>query len=251
VRPQAVAFGLARRVLENYFRDDDGHPRVWLFPQLVAICRRWLDEGHLKCSEETYPQLVLLPGQCGRAADYIVRAIQEASGSETHIRPILADPNPIGTTDAVEFDTLKPVIDVRRSPLNRLVIDSGWEEKVGQVLDHMPEVISWVKNDRIGPDRRGLRIPYTEQGRQHDYVPDFIVRVRGEAGEWHLLVEVTGERREAKLAKAGTALNLWLPAVNGWGGLGHWDYMELHDPHMALDEIRGRIRMKLGDTVGA
>jgi len=52
---------------------------------------------------------------------------------------------------------------------------------------------------------------------------------------------VTGERREAKLAKAGTAMNLWLPAVNQWGGLGEWDYMELHDPYMAMDEIRTRI----------
>jgi type III restriction enzyme len=252
IRPQAVAFGLARRVLENHFRDEDGRPRVWLFPQLVGICRRWLDEGHLRCSEETYPQLVLLPGQCGRAADYIVRGIQEASGGGAYIRPILAEPNPIGSTDGVEFDTLKTVIDVRRSPLNRLVIDSGWEEKVGQILESMLEVAAWVKNDRIGPDRRGLRIPYTEQGKQHDYVPDFIVRVRGKREDWHLLLEVTGERREAKLAKAGTALNLWLPAVNHWGGLGRWDYLELRDPYMAMDEIRARIAAKEAEeAVGA
>ncbi len=36
-------------------------------------------------------------------------------------------------------------------------------------------------------------------------------------------------------------MNLWLPAVNQWGGLGEWDYMELHDPYMAMDEIRARI----------
>lgn len=242
VRMQAVAFGLARRLLESHFRDEDGHPRVWLFPQLVAICRRWLDEGHLRCSQETYPQLVLLHGQCGRAASRIYQAIIPAIGGEARIRSILADPNPIGSTEGVEFDTVKPVIDVKRSPLNRLVIDSGWEEKVGQVLDSLPEVAAWVKNDRIGPDRRGLRIPYTDAGKQQDYIPDFIVCVRGEGGvAWHLLIEVTGERREAKLAKAGTALNLWLPAVNAWGRLGQWDYMELHDPYMAMNEIRARI----------
>ena len=242
VRMQAVAFGLARRLLESHFRDEDGHPRVWLFPQLVAICRRWLDEGYLRCSQETYPQLVLLHGQCGRAASRIHQAIIPAIGGEASIRPILAEPHAIGSTECVEFDTLKPVIDVRRSPLNRLVIDSGWEEKVGLVLDSLPEVAAWVKNDRIGPDRRGLRIPYTDAGKQQEYIPDFIVRIRGEGRpDWHLLIEVTGERREAKLAKAGTAMNLWLPAVNAWGRIGQWDYMELHDPYMAIDEIRARI----------
>jgi type III restriction enzyme len=242
VRMQAVAFGLARRLLESHFRDEDGHPRVWLFPQLVTICRRWLAEGYLRCSQETYPQLVLLHGQCGRAASRIYQAIIPAITGEARLRPILAEPHAIGSTEGVEFDTLKPVIDVRRSPLNRLVIDSGWEEKVGQVLDSLPEVAAWVKNDRIGPDRRGLRIPYTDVGKQQDYIPDFIVHIRGEGGQdWHLLLEVTGERREAKLAKAGTAMNLWLPAVNQWGRLGEWDYMELHDPYMAVDEIRARI----------
>jgi type III restriction enzyme len=242
VRMQAVAFGLARRLLESHFRDEDGHPRVWLFPQLVAVCRRWLDEGYLRCSQETYPQLVLLHGQCGRAASRIHQAIIPALGGVARIHPMFAEPHATGSTEGVEFDTLKPVIDVRRSPLNRLVIDSGWEEKVGQVLDSLPEVAAWVKNDRIGPDRRGLRIPYTDAGKQQDYVPDFIVRIRGEGGpDWHLLIEVTGERREAKLAKAGTAMNLWLPAVNQWGGLGEWDYMELHDPYMAMDEICARI----------
>ncbi len=115
--------------------------------------------SYLRCSQETYPQLVLLHGQCGRAASRIHQAIIPAIGGEARIRPILAEPHAIGSTEGVEFDTLKPVIDVRRSPLNRLVIDSGWEEKVGLVLDSLPEVAAWVKNDRIGPDRRGLRIP--------------------------------------------------------------------------------------------
>lgn len=242
VRMQAVAFGLARRLLESHFRDEDGHPRVWLFPQLVAICRRWLEEGYLRCSPETYPQLVLLHGQCGRAASRIHQAIIHAKGSVATIHPILADPYPIGSTQGVEFDTVKPVFDVERSPFNRLVIDSSWEQKVGQVLEAIPEVVAWVKNERIGPDRRGLRIPYTDAGKQQDYVPDFIVRIRGESGSHrHLLIEVTGERREAKLAKAGTAMNLWLPAVNNWGALGKWDYMEIYDPYMAAYEIRTRI----------
>ncbi|MDQ6948253.1 MAG: DEAD/DEAH box helicase family protein [Actinomycetota bacterium] len=250
-RMQAVAFGLARRLLENHFRDEEQRPKVWLYPQLVAICKRWLAEC-LTCSSETYPQLVLMHDQCARAAGRIHQAIVQTVGGETLIKPIMAEDNPIGSTDNIAFDTVKPVVDVTKSHLNRMVIDSGWEEKVGQVLEQMPEVLAWVKNDRIGPDRKGLRIPYTDHGKQVEYVPDFIARIDG-AGEpaWHMLIEVTGERREKKLAKAGTALNLWLPAVNHWGKLGRWGYIEIHDPWMAQDEIWQLIRERKGATVGA
>jgi type III restriction enzyme len=242
VRMQTVVFGLARRVLEDYFRDAEGHPKVWIFPQLVEIARRWIDEC-LTCSSETYPQLLLLHNQCGKAAGRINQAIVQTLGGETVIQPILADPFPIGATDNVSFDTVKPVVDVSKSHLNRMVLDSNWEGKVGQVLEEMPQVIAWVKNDRIGPDRKGLRIPYSDSGRQADYIPDFIVRVRTaeEAATTTLLVEVTGERRDAKLAKAGTALNLWLPAVNHWARLGQWDYVQIHDPWMAKDEVHAAI----------
>jgi type III restriction enzyme len=251
VRMQAVAFGLARVVLENHFRDEDGNARTWLFPQLAEISGRWLDEC-LQCSSETYPQLVLLPGLCSKAANRINQAIVKTVGGETLIKPILAEDEPVGSTDNVSFDTVKPVVDVTKSHLNRMVLDSSWEGKVGQDLDQMPEVIAWVKNDRLGIDRKGLRIPYADAGKQAEYIPDFIVRVRGNGiPDWHMLIEVTGERRDAKLAKAGTALNLWLPAVRHWGRLGEWQYLEVQDPWMAGDMIREKIREVEGVPVNA
>ncbi|MBN1855157.1 MAG: hypothetical protein JW829_20670 [Pirellulales bacterium] len=36
-REQEIVFVIARRVLEKYFRDDDGNPRVWVFPDLARI----------------------------------------------------------------------------------------------------------------------------------------------------------------------------------------------------------------------
>jgi type III restriction enzyme len=134
-----------------------------------------------------------------------------------------------------------------------MVVDSKWEEKVGQVLEDMPEVRAWVKNDRLGPDRKGLRIPYVDQGKQVEYIPDFIVRIVGLEGapDWHLLLEVTGERREAKLAKAGTALHLWLPAVRSWGQLGHWDYMEVHDPWLAAEQLLEKIHQREAEMTHA
>jgi type III restriction enzyme len=249
IRLQAVAFGLARRVLDNHFRDDENRPKVWLFPQLVSICKRWLAEC-LTCSSEAFPQLLLLAELSARAASRIHQAIVESAGVSASIKPVLAENDPMGSTAGVEFDTVKPVIATTKSHLNALVIDSGWEEKVGQVLESMPEVRAYVKNDRIGPDRKGLRIPYSSEGKQVDYIPDFIARIDdGQREPVTLLIEVTGERREAKLAKAGTAIRLWVPAVNNWGRLGRWDYIEVHDPWMAQDEIRGRLRS--GATINA
>lgn len=241
VRLQAVAYGLARLVLEQHFRDEDGHPKVWLFPQLVELCRRWLREC-LHCSSETYPQLVLLAEHSIRAAARIHQGIVQASGVAALIKPLLAPNGAIGSTAGVEFDTIKPVVETTKSHLDAVAIDSDWEAKLAQTLEAMPEVRAYVKNDRLGPDRKGLRIPYVNDGKPVEYVPDFIAELDdGGADPLHLLIEVTGERRAAKLAKAGTATSLWAPAINNWGQLGRWGYIEIHDPWMAADAIRAHL----------
>ena len=43
-RPNEVAFLLAKLTLEKYFRDNDGNDKPWLFPQLLGIAKRWLNE---------------------------------------------------------------------------------------------------------------------------------------------------------------------------------------------------------------
>ena len=42
-RPQEVAFNLAKLTLERYLSDAE-NIRPWLFPQLLEIALRWLDE---------------------------------------------------------------------------------------------------------------------------------------------------------------------------------------------------------------
>src|ERR1035437_3876606 len=43
-REQQVVFLIAKLILERYFRDDEGAVKPWLFPDLLAIVRRWMDE---------------------------------------------------------------------------------------------------------------------------------------------------------------------------------------------------------------
>ncbi len=69
------------------------------------------------------------------------------------------------------------------------------------VLENMDKVEACVKNQ--GP---GFTIPCTLNGEeQHDY-PDFLARVRRSGGPvLNLIVEVSGEARKDKAAKAATA----------------------------------------------
>lgn len=87
----------------------------------------------------------------------------------------------------------------------------------------------------------GFAIPYTIGGEHHNYLPDFIVRLhdgRGKDDPLNLILEVTGQRDKDKQAKADTARNLWVPAINNHGRFGRWAFIEIADPWDAKDCIR-------------
>jgi type III restriction enzyme len=110
---------------------------------------------------------------------------------------------------------------------------NSWEQKMAQVLEDMDEVICYVKNQGLG-----FLIPYTLNGQQKNYMPDFIVKINeGKDDCLNLIVEVSGEARKDKAAKVSTTRNLWLPAVNQHGGFGHWEFIEITDPWDAENEI--------------
>jgi len=236
-REQEVAFHLARRVLETYFRDDAGAAQVWLFPQLLDISRRWMADC-VDCLDEAFPQLLLLAERAQDAADRIYRAIVDDTQGERTVLPILHPYHSEGTTRFVAFDTSRPVYATRadRCHLNYVVADTGtWEQRLAIALERMPKVFAYVKNDHLG-----FTIPYTLNGEEHEYVPDFIVRLddgRGPEDLLNLVVEVTGAARADKETKVSTARSLWVPAVNNHGGLGRWAFLEVRDPWQAARDI--------------
>ncbi len=86
------------------------------------------------------------------------------------------------------------------------------------------------------------RIPYTLNGEEQNYIPDFLVCLddgRGANDLLNLIVEVTGEKKKEKAAKVATARTLWVPAVNNHGGFGRWAFLEVSDPWDAQNTIRG------------
>jgi type III restriction enzyme len=238
-RPNEVAFLLAKLTLEKYFRNDDGNDKPWLFPQLLGIAKRWLTEC-VTLKDNTFPQLLLLIEFAHDAADRIYKAIVASTDGTAAFKPILRPYDTIGSTRYVDFDTTRPVYAARadKCHISHVVADTdSWEQKMAEVLESMPEVVRYVKNHNLS-----FTIPYTLNGEERNYIPDFIACLddgRGPDDLLNLIVEVSGEKKKDKAAKVATARTLWIPAVNGHGGFGRWAFVEVADPWDAQSLIRG------------
>jgi type III restriction enzyme len=245
-RPQRIAFQIAKILVqrEEFFAAHAGVERPWLFPQLVDICRRWLEE--CVTTDPGVTKGYLLLAQAGaRAAEKVFSSIVRYPDSRSALlMPVIRRFDSSGSTDDVRFVTRKVVMDPppTKSHLNHVVLDgvrgNSWEEGLATLLEQDDRVAAYVKNERLG-----FTIPYVHQGRTHDYVPDFLVRLVTEPGdvERTLIIEVSGSRKSPgpTAAKADTARNQWCAAVNNWGEFGRWGYVEVRNPAEAprlLDE---------------
>jgi type III restriction enzyme len=220
---------------EEFFAALSGVERPWLFPQLVEICLRWL-ETCVTTERGTTRGYLLLTQAGARAAERVYESIVRYPGSRTPVlMPIIRRFDPMGTTDDVRFLTRKVVMEPppQKSHLNHVVLDgmrgNSWEEALANLLEHDTRVKAYVKNERLG-----FTIPYVHEGRTHEYVPDFLVRLvtGSDDVERTLIVEVSGSFKSPgpTKAKADTARNQWCAAVNNWGEFGRWGYVEIHDP---------------------
>ena len=240
-RMQEVAFQIAQLLANKYLEAEDGSARPWLFPQALAITREWL-ERCVHCQDDAFPQMLLLYQYAHDAASTIHKAILQDTSGEKRLLPISRPYDPIGSTSEVEFDTTKDVYTTApdRCHINYVALDSGWEAKLAESLESMDEVHSYVKNQGLG-----FYIPYTIEGRQANYVPDYVVRIEvGAEGLLNLIVEVTGERKKEKATKVEAARGLWVPAINNAGEYGRWAFLEVTDPWDAKNLIRAKLPNK-------
>jgi type III restriction enzyme len=234
-REQEIAFQLARRVMERFLTDGQD-PKPWYFPQVLRITKDWLAQC-VAYQGGTFPGLLLLAENAERAARLIFHeSISSQPGNrQARVLPMFRAPDPAGSTSDVDFFTTKEVYptSAERCHVNFVVLDgprgNTWEETAAQILEAMPQVAAYVKNDHLG-----FTIPYVFEGRSRQYIPDFLVRLKPLNGEEArtLIVEVSGSHKPPgpTKEKADTARNLWLPAVNNHGGYGRWGYCELTDP---------------------
>ena len=237
-RDATIAFHLAGHTLERWFKDGEGNRKPWLFPSLLAIARRWMAEC-LTCTGGTFPAYLLWRDVGDMAAEKIYRACVETEPGGASLVPILDPYNPEGSSRYVKFATTKTNFwetAPSRCHINLVVCDGDWEAACAQALEAMPEVLRYVKNDRLG-----FEVPYEHGGQDHVYRPDFIAVLDDGAGPedpLNLVLEVKGERDVQDDAKHGTMRALWVPAVNGAGRHGRWDFLRLDEPYGVADEIR-------------
>ncbi|GGP12990.1 DEAD/DEAH box helicase family protein [Nonomuraea glycinis] len=235
-REQEVAFQLAKRVMESYLTDPDDR-KPWLFPQILQISKQWLAEC-VDYDPHTFVGLLLIAQHGDRAARRIKDSILTTKGNrQPKALPIFRPFDHVGSTAEVNFSTTKQVFPTaeEKSHVNFVVLDgvdgNTWEQKVAQILESMPQVAAYVKNDHLG-----FTIPYSIGGQTRQYIPDFLVRLAPLTPDddltHTLIVEVSGSHKPADSTheKAVTARDRWVPAVNNHGGFGRWSYCELKDP---------------------
>jgi len=260
-RSQTVAFALARELMRHRFAADGDVTRPWLFPRLVEISEQWLDQCVTTDRDVTKGHL-LLAQPAAQAAEKIYGVIAQYGDERDRpqlVMPIVRTFDPRGSTRDVSFLTRKVVMDPppQKSHLNHVVLDglrgNSWEEGLAQQLERDGRVAAYAKNERLG-----FTIPYVHEGRSHEYVPDFLVRLvpREEKDEVRtLVVEVSGSHKSPgpTKAKAETARDQWCAAVNNQGEHGRWGYVEVHDPWQewprldaAIDRLYGEDRELLG-----
>lgn len=238
---------------ETAFTLDDLYRCFWwiwgslIWPEVVGID----GQATLNLLQLEHPDDRILQAWNDSGLPGMSTAILASTPDLKTLLPILRPYEPIGSTRFVDFDTTRPTwkTNARKCHVSHVVADTGsWEQKMAQALEEMDEVVCYVKNHNLG-----FTIPYTLNGEEHGYIPDFIVRVNDgvDPGDLlNLLLEVSGEARKDKAAKVATARNLWTPAINNHGGFGRWAFLEITDPWDAQIIIRAFLRYKKVDGVG-
>ncbi|MGI8679845.1 MAG: BPTD_3080 family restriction endonuclease [Jatrophihabitans sp.] len=250
-RPQQVAYTLARRVLHSYLTALGDDPRPWLFPQLVAICRDWLDGCVDLADGYSVGHLMAATERQAEAAEAVYNAITRIDGGRERLRPMIRRFEPTGSTADVSFATRKVVEATEKSEINYVTLDgiggNTWEQLLAGACERDPRVAAFAKNDHLG-----FVVPYIHKGRTHAYLPDFLIRLvqRPDDVVRTLIVEVSGGQKSPgpTQAKARTARDQWCVAVNNHGDFGRWGYIEITSMNSVRQQLASAIDLLYADA---
>jgi type III restriction enzyme len=217
-RLQELAFQLAKDLTRSYCAGDEAEvPPHVLFPQVLGIVNRYLQERVQPLPPADVRDVFLAP-YYGWVVERLREAIRpDDSQGEAPELPRYETNRGAGSTAEVDFWTSRDVREVQKSHVNCVVADTQrWEQSAAYVIDTHKRVEAFVKNAGLG-----FAIPYLHNGQPHDYVPDFLVRLREEP-PLTLILEVKGfdPLKEVK----AQAARRWVTAVNKEGSFGAWQY---------------------------
>ena len=222
-RLQTTVYGIAADVTQKLSPE----VRPFVFPQVLEIAWRYV-EKRVRVRGGAVLEEMALRKYKDAIVTRLCDAIRPDTGAgETPILPRIERYRPVGSTSEVLFRTLKETHETIKSHVSHIVVDSGWEHTVGFQFEKSPHVISYIKNDHLD-----FTIPYEFEGATHEYLPDFIIRLRTQENrEISVVLEVKGFEDEKARAKK-TAAQRWVDAVNHDGGYGEWRLTECKSPHV-------------------
>ena len=225
-RFQELVFELARDLTRSYVTQPDCEAPIHvLFPQIIRIVEHYLKEYVTPVSPANILDVFISP-YYGWVIENLMQAIRpdtlQGEAPEVAIYETSRGP---GSTADVDFWTSKEVREVINSHLNYMVADTRtWEQSASYYIDKHPAMSAFVKNQGLG-----FAIPYFYNGQNHDYLPDFLIKLNIEDNvECYLILETKGfdELESIKTAAA----HRWVSAVNADGRFGKWSYAVIRKP---------------------
>lgn len=217
-RLQELVFDLAK----SFTRDCLAQPKCTvpshvLFPQLVQIVSRYLNEKVKVHLPADLKDLFLAP-YYGWLVEILLEALRpDTSEGEAPEVPRYESTRGPGSTADVDYWTSRDPVEIVRSHVNYVVPDTKrWEQSAAYNIDKHNAVYSFVKNAGLG-----FAVPYLYNGQMHDYMPDFIIRLKSDSSR-HVILETKGYDPLEDVKRA--AAERWVAAVNAEGSYGRWAY---------------------------
>ncbi len=238
-RLQQSVYEIAARItntLKDTRTGKDYEARRFVFPQVLNIVWEYL-ERRVQFVDAP-PEEIALRKYTDLIVERLAAAIEpDTEAGEPSLLPVLERFRPLGSTSEVLFRTVRPCFGTTKSHVSHIVADSSrWEHSVAYILEQLPFVISYVKNDHLD-----FTIPYEWQGGRHEYRPDYLIRLRrADGSELKAIVEVKGFETEQDRQKEISA-NRWIKAINYHGGLGRWIYLVCKDPRTLARQLEEQV----------
>jgi type III restriction enzyme len=241
-RDQELIFWLTKALINYHFSDEEKNPHFQHFNKLKDIVTEWYHTKVVVLNHPIQFKKMIYFEEPKKIVDHIARGINPQYNTSEFIRPTLNHYNKFGSTKYVNGNTVKDVYPTQKSHINYVVMDSDWEGICAKTLEEIDTVMCYVKNQFLG-----FTIPYTKDGKDKQYLPDFIVKVKGKDGiVKNLIIEISGMSND-KAEKKWFVENRWIPAVNALKD--KYEYPEWHFIEVAND-IRN-IRNQLIEMINA
>lgn len=238
-REQELIYLVTKYLIDNYYSDEDRNPHFHKFRQLKDIVTWWY-ENKVKTIGDAFKKMLFYE-DAKSVCNHIMRGIYAEQRETDKILPVLNYYNKMGSTKYVNGYTSKKIYATAKSHVNFMVADTdSWEQICAKTLEEMDEVISYVKNSFLG-----FQVPYIQYGKDKNYIPDFIARVKTPAGKVvNLVIEITGMSQD-KEVKKWYVENRWLPAVNNVREqyrFDEWHFIEIAND---IRDIKNELKKKI------